>query len=129
MQAFGNKTVPIYLGSKRINEEFNPKAFINCADYNSVEEVISRIKQIDSDDKLYLQMMRESAFNEGFSLEEKEMEFESFLFHIIDQDYNKAFRRNRSDFGRKYEKKLRITNPIYNSLLKVNTTLHKFVKQ
>ena len=129
MQAFGNKTVPIYFGSKRINEEFNPKAFINCADYNSVDEVISRIRQIDSDDELYLQMMREPAFNEGFSLEEKEMEFESFLFHIIDQDYNKAFRRNRSDYGRKYEKKARISNKYYNYLLQINNVVHRIKRR
>ena len=66
---------------------------------------------------------------EGFSLEEKEKEFENFLFHIIDQDYNKAFRRNRSDFGRKYEKKARITNKYYNYLLQINSLVHRIKRR
>ena len=85
--------------------------------------------KINSDDELYLQMMREPAFIEGFSLEEKEKEFENFLFHIIDQDYNKAFRRNRSDFGRKYEKKARITNKYYNYLLQINSLVHRIKRR
>lgn len=46
-------SIPIYKGAPNIADFFNPDAFINCADYNSFEEVIERVKQIDNDPELY----------------------------------------------------------------------------
>ncbi|ONI48024.1 hypothetical protein AN644_02950 [Candidatus Epulonipiscium fishelsonii] len=55
VQAFAAKTIPIYWGDPNITREFNPKAFINCHDYNSFDEVMGKIIEIDNDDELFLE--------------------------------------------------------------------------
>ncbi len=41
-------TVPIYWGNPEITRDVNPKAFINCNDYeNDFDAVIERVKEID----------------------------------------------------------------------------------
>ena len=50
-------TVPIYWGDPDVAELVNPKAFINCNDYSSFEEVIKRVKEIDNDDDLWLDIV------------------------------------------------------------------------
>jgi hypothetical protein len=52
-------SIPIYWGNPRIGEDFNVKSFINCHDYNNFDEVIERIKEIDNDDKLYEEILKE----------------------------------------------------------------------
>lgn len=59
--AFAAKTIPIYWGNREVTDLYNSKAFINCHDYNSFEEVIEIIKKIDNDDELYLKMLKEPA--------------------------------------------------------------------
>jgi len=46
-------SVPIYWGSPKITEYFNPDAFINCHDYDSFDRVIDQIIEVDNDDDLY----------------------------------------------------------------------------
>ena len=47
-------TVPIYWGDPAVADFINPKAFINCNDYSSFDEVVERVKEIDNDDELWL---------------------------------------------------------------------------
>ncbi len=47
-------SIPIYWGCPKIARMFNPAAFINCHDYSSLDEVVSRIQEIDNDHELYL---------------------------------------------------------------------------
>ena len=59
IEAFAGATIPIYYGSKDIAKEFNEKAFINCHNYNSFEEVLERVKEIDNNDEMFLSMVKE----------------------------------------------------------------------
>ena len=52
-------TIPIYWGSPSINKIFNNKAFINYHDYNDFNKLIERIKEVDNNDKLYLEYLRQ----------------------------------------------------------------------
>ena len=47
-------SIPIYWGCPKITQIFNPAAFINCHDYSSLDEVVSRVQEIDNDHELYL---------------------------------------------------------------------------
>ncbi len=47
-------SIPIYWGCPQIAQMFNPAAFINCHDYSSLDEVVSRVQEIDNDHELYL---------------------------------------------------------------------------
>jgi hypothetical protein len=52
------RSLPIYWGSPRIHEEFNPKSFLNYLDFPSEEALIERIIELDHDDAKYLEIMR-----------------------------------------------------------------------
>ena len=106
-QAAQSNAIPIYWGDPTIAQTFNPKAFVNCHDFPSFEAVVERVKQIDSDDQLYKQMLSEPWFHNGEELESlRDTTFTHFLSHIFDQAYETAYRRNRSRWGLKSEKRL-----------------------
>ncbi len=104
LQAFSAKTIPIYWGNPNISREFNTDSFINCHDFDSFEDVIQRIKEIDEDDELYLKIL-----NSPIALEVKDLEdyytvkIEDFIMPIFSVNKENAFRRNRVYWGEKYE--------------------------
>lgn len=51
-------TIPIYWGDPSVADSFNPKRFIN-ANEMSLDEVLEKIKQLDSNDDLYCKMLSE----------------------------------------------------------------------
>lgn len=122
VQSFGALTIPIYWGDPSIGLDFNEKAFINCHNYKSFDEVIERIKEIDENKELYLKMLREPAFLPNFSLEKKKEELEKFLTHIMDQPYEEAFRKTKYCWGAHYEadaKRHRKMDAMAEKLLKI----------
>ena len=50
-------SIPIYWGNPRIAEDFNSKAFINCHEYKNLDDVLAKIKELDSNDDLYMEML------------------------------------------------------------------------
>lgn len=94
LESFAAGTIPIYYGDETAVQDFNPKAFINCHDYASIDEVIEKIKQLDNDDEAYLQMLNEPAFVGG-KLPEKysDESILKFLSNIFDGPIEKARRR------------------------------------
>ena len=82
--AFAAKTIPIYYGNPDIAKTFNPKAFINCHDFKSFEDIVDQVKKIDQDDELYLSMLREPAFLHPETSEEIQKRFDEFLVNIIE---------------------------------------------
>lgn len=107
MNAFEAQTIPIYLGAHNVTNELNPNAFINCSDYPDFEAVLDKIREIDNNDELYIEMMRQPVFNQGIDPEEYWARKNDFLFHIFDQEYDMAFRRNRTYWGYKIESEAR----------------------
>ena len=53
------RCLPIYWGSPRIHEEFNPKSFLNYFDFPSEEALIDRIMELDQDDAKYMEILRQ----------------------------------------------------------------------
>lgn len=97
--------VPIYWGDPTIGEYFNPKAFVNCHEFDSLEAAVERVREIDNDDALYRQMMSEPWFPDGAEPECLRTEtFRNFLCSIFEQDPQAAFRRNRGRWGLKQER-------------------------
>lgn len=116
IEAWSAKTIPIYYGNPKIGEEFNTRAFINCHDYESFDEVMQVVRELDSDEKKYRAMMEESIFSEStiaqtYSLEDTLL---PFLEHIIDQPLEKAYRRDRYGWGAMYEKRIRTDWNLHN---------------
>lgn len=93
--AFVTGTIPIYWGNPKIGEELNEKSFINCHQYNNLQEVIDVIKKIDNDDELYIKYTKEPIFkNNIFPEYMKEENIKKFLYNVFDQDIGMARRRN-----------------------------------
>lgn len=88
-------TIPIYWGNPKISEEFNSKSFINCHEYETLEEVIEEVKRIDNDSKKYLEYLKEPFnFNEKL-LEEYKIKLEQFLFNIV-ENHQKQIKKSQA---------------------------------
>ncbi len=96
VNALGGATVPIYWGDPLVHRQFNPKAFINCRDYDGWDAVIQRVIEVDRNDDLYRQYLSEPAFSDnrkpGF-LEEKNIvsRFEE-IFRTREKPREKSWR-------------------------------------
>ena len=100
--------IPIYWGDPEIGNYFNSKAFINCHEYSSLDAAVARVIEIDQDDTLYRTMLNEPWFigeHEPKELQTKTIQ--NFLINVFDQPHEEAYRRNRSRWGIKAEKRLR----------------------
>jgi hypothetical protein len=61
-QPMAARCLPIYWGNPRIAEEFNPKSFLNYADFPGEEALIDKIVELDNDDAKYLEYLRQPYF-------------------------------------------------------------------
>ena len=103
VEALAARTVPIYWGDPDVGKVFNPKAFVNVADYGSLDGALARVQELDRDDSLYLSMLREPAFLPGTpSIDEEMSRLEAWLLPIFSVPLESAWRRNREFFGRRY---------------------------
>ena len=107
-------TIPIYYGSSTISEIINKKAYIDIRDYNSLEDVIEKIIELDSDDEKYMEMLREPVFVDEKYIEKKIEELEQFVRHIFDQPLEQAYRRCRRYMPAVYEKTMLKHKKLYN---------------
>ena len=72
IQAFTAGCVPIYWGDESLCDEkyakfrpiFNPKAFINVHNFDSIESAIKEIERIDNDDSAFETMRKEPIFSD-----------------------------------------------------------------
>lgn len=92
-EAFLADTIPIYYGSSTVSQIFNPKAYIDVRDYESLEDVLARVIALDSDDEQYLEMLNQPIFVQENYIADNIKKTEEFLCHIIDQPIEKAYRR------------------------------------
>jgi len=100
--------IPIYWGDPEVGKFFNSKSFVNCHEFDNFEAVLERVKEIDSDDALYREMLQQPWFaNAHEPIELADDNLVHFLMNIFDQPIEQAFRRNRSRWGRKYERRLK----------------------
>lgn len=104
--AFYSDTIPVYYGSPNITDIFNKDAFINCANYDSFDDVIEKIKELDQDDEKYLQMLRQPILVDNSYAERVFREMEDFVCAIFDQPLEKAYRRSRVYMPREYDEVL-----------------------
>lgn len=107
MHGFAAKTVPIYLGDCDIDEIFNEKAFINGHKFDSLEAIVERVKEIEENPQLWLEMVSTPCFNDPDYSKKKMAELDSFLRNIMDQPLEKAFRRPLKFHVERYKEDLK----------------------
>jgi hypothetical protein len=61
-------TVPIYYSDSNVNVDFNVKGILNLNDYNSMEEFVEKIMEVDNNQSLYEEMINEPIFSNNVPL-------------------------------------------------------------
>ena len=109
VQSFAAGTVPIYWGDPRVKEVFNPESFIFVNDFDSLDAVVYKIKEINQNDELYLKYLGTPALidSEISDREKQLLQLASFFYSIFNQDKECAFRRNRECRGELYLNEIR----------------------
>jgi hypothetical protein len=108
VHALAADTVPIYFGNPLIGKEFNTKRFINCHEFDSVDAVVERVKELDQRQDLYLKMLAEPFFvNDRVSASLTPRAICRKFRAIFAQPKDDARRRNRYAWGRIYESRRR----------------------
>lgn len=123
--AFFADTIPIYYGSPTVSEIFNPNAFLDYSDFPSDEAMIERIKEIDSNDEMYLQMMRQPILNDNEYFTKLSLSMEEYLLHIFEQPIQDAYRRSRVYSPMAHENYLLRPNLDYVSTIELAKKLKK----
>jgi len=59
MRALLANTIPIYWGNPLVGRDFNSGAFINVSDYDSLDQVVERVRELDQDPALYQALLAE----------------------------------------------------------------------
>jgi hypothetical protein len=106
IDAYMAATIPIYYGDKSVVKYFNPKSFVNYSDYSSDKEFIERIKEIDNNNELFLDMLNQNIFNDSEFINHTLINMENFLLNIFNQSYESAFRRPRILFPLFHQRKM-----------------------
>ncbi len=88
-------TIPVYFGNPDIVNEFNSKSFINVNEFNNLDDVLKRVKEIDENDDLYCSIMAEPWRTPEQKERQKKAndEYLNGLYNIFEQEFNKAHRR------------------------------------
>ncbi len=106
-EAAASQSIPIYWGDPSIGEIFNPKSFVNCHDYPTLEEAVEKIIELDQNDQAYLQMLSQPWFlNETEPECFSQQHSAAFLNNIFEQPLEKAYRRPLGRWAIKYERAL-----------------------
>lgn len=97
IDSFKANALPIYYGNPIINGDFNENAFINLHKFNSHEDAISHILEINDNPHKYLDFFKENRFKQSVFLYEPN--FKKFLFGILSQSPSDAKRRSISHYS------------------------------
>ncbi len=81
-------SIPIYWGNPEIDKIVNERAIINCHRYENFEQVMEKVKEIDSDDNKWCEMICEPWLTKEQEIEERKRKeaYYRFLERIFTQD-------------------------------------------
>ena len=132
--AFNCYSIPIYFGNKLIDKEFNEKAFINLNKFDTLSDGVKYISEIDSNDTIYKSMLMQCEYADPNYPNLKYDELKQVLYHIFDQEQEKAFRRNRYYICQNYNNmqrytSLQVNNRIFSKFYRLYLRLMKKKKQ
>lgn len=101
-------SIPIYWGDPNIEELYNCTSFINCHNYNSFDEVIEEIKELEHNKERYYEMLLQPWRNEDqqHTFLAKKEQFKTQLKFIFTQPYKDAFRKPVGTYNNLYTEKL-----------------------
>ena len=93
LNSFQAGTIPIYYGDYMIDEFINPKTYILIKGEKDIHKKIEYIKEIDNNDELYKNILKENVISDQNIANDIEKEYKEFIYHIFEQDKSKAYRK------------------------------------
>ena len=77
-------SIPLYRGASFINKDFNSKSFVNYHDFNSEDDMIDYIIELDKDDSKYLEMLNQPWFVDNKIPDSNKLDnIKNFLYNIF----------------------------------------------
>ena len=109
VDCFEAGTIPIYYGDDTVLELLNSKSYIHIKNEDEFEEKIELIKKIDNNDTLYQEIIREKIVIDDNRYARELQKYKDFIYHIIEQDKEKAkrFPRKNADIAKENNEELR----------------------
>lgn len=93
MDAFEANSIPIYWGDPCIINDINEKAFINCNKYSNIDDIVSKVIEVNENKDLYLSMLNENPFTKEGKKYINGNNLDTFLSYIMEQNKKDALRR------------------------------------
>jgi hypothetical protein len=59
LEPMAAESLPIYWGNPLVERDFNPRSFVSFFDYGSLDDLVDRVVEVDRNDELYCQYLRE----------------------------------------------------------------------
>jgi len=127
LHAFISNTIPIYWGNPDVAKDFNPKAFINCHDFQNFDQVLEEIERIDSNPEEYILMLNQPPFINN--LIPKDLSKQT-LYQFLQNIFEKENAKRRSKFGtqKKYERNIKTNIDLSEKIRSVSGYLDLFRK-
>ena len=114
-------SIPVYFGNPRIGEEFNAKSFINVHDFPNFQKVVDFIIEVDNNDELYYEILKQPYFlNNQVPYEFSEEFFRKVLYNIVEN--RRKFKPVSQKFIGKYSN---IKLGFHNELKKLKRRFYK----
>lgn len=102
VQSFAAGCIPIYYGNPNVLNEFNSESFINVSSYETIDQVVEKIKEIDQNEELYNQMIQAPALVNQNAYNDAMAKLEEFLENIFKNPKEKAYRRTLEYWNKNY---------------------------
>lgn len=118
MTSFHAHSIPIYWGNPLISKAFNSKAFINCHDYPSLDDIVNKVKEIDNSDEQWCNMVSEPWQTDEQIAEQNEQikQYYNFINNIFIQDLSVAKRTSVGPFPNIYLSWFKSSSTIKNTI-------------
>lgn len=111
-------SLPIYWGNKQVGLDFNLGSFIDASDYPSLEALVERVIQLDTNDEEYLSILSKPWLNPDNYLDWRERIL-AFFVGIIDKPKEEQRYLGPYGYGSNYRKRLRFMVSAYKGRVKL----------
>ena len=113
---FQYHSVPIYFGNPRVDEDFNPRAFVWCHSHDDISRVLKEVEYLDTHDDAYIDMLLQCPLHSPQFILQRIQQLENYLVNIFSQSPEKAYRRVRHYKAKEYEQRLLRYYELYKKL-------------
>lgn len=120
-------SVPIYWGNELVSRDFNTNSFLNYHDFSSEKELIEKIIELDNNDNLYLEYLKQTPFTDNRVNEFVDNNnIKSQLYKIVESEIEPVGKKSLAASNNVLIAKP--TRVFFKSLYKTKTILKKITK-